>query len=90
MGFYELEEKYRHYKRTSGQYEALYAEYLEKFILCDRDKQMLTHKQRRVNALISKTAGLQARWDSLSLEERKVLIVVSAVMFLLLLIFLVV
>lgn len=44
MGFYELEEKYLHYKRTSGQYEALYVEYLEKFILCERDKKMLIHK----------------------------------------------
>jgi hypothetical protein len=44
MGFYELEEKYLHYKRTSGQYEALYVEYLEKFILCDRDKKLLIHK----------------------------------------------
>ena len=89
MGFYELEEKYLHYKRTSAQYEALYSEYLEKFILCDRDRKMLTHKQKRVNALISRTAGLQARWDSLSLEQRKVVIVVSAVLLLLLLILLV-
>jgi hypothetical protein len=89
MGFYELEEKYLHYKRTSGQYEGLYVEYLEKFILCDRDKKLLIHKQKRVNALISQTAGCQAKWDAMSMEERKVALAVSGAMSVLFLIYLV-
>ena len=90
MGFYELEEKYLHYKRTSGQYEGLYVEYLEKFILCDRDKKLLIHKQKRVNALISQTAGCQAKWDAMSMEERRVALAVSGAMSVLFVIYLVV
>lgn len=66
MNKFELEEKYHHYKRTSEQYEKLYAEYLEKFILTKREKEMLIFRQRRVNALIGQTAWLQAKWDSLA------------------------
>jgi len=90
MGFYELEEKYLHYKRTSGQYEGLYVEYLEKFILCDRDKKLLIHKQKRVNALVSQTAGCQAKWDAMSMEERRVALAVSGAMSVLFVIYLVV
>ena len=49
-----LDEKHLdHYKRTSKQYEQLYAEYLEKYIVAKRDKEILIYKQRRINAIIS-------------------------------------
>ena len=79
MGFYELEEKYLHYKRAAAQYEKLYGEYLEKCILCERDKQVLIHKQRRVNYLVSKTAGCQAQWDAMTIEQRKVALIASGI-----------
>jgi hypothetical protein len=58
MGFYELEEKYMHYKSVADQYEKLYSEFLEKYILSERDNKLLIYKQRRVNALIARTAHL--------------------------------
>ena len=58
MGFYELEEKYMHYKSVADQYEKLYSEFLEKYILSERDNKLLVYKQRRVNALIARTAHL--------------------------------
>lgn len=44
MGYGELEEKYKHYVRTSQQYERLYGEYLEKYILSQRECQLLMFK----------------------------------------------
>ena len=38
MGYAEIEEKFQHYKKTADRYEKLYGEYLEKFILSERDK----------------------------------------------------
>jgi len=49
MSYFELEEKYFHYKKTSGQYESLYGEYLEKYMVSERDRKLLIYKQRRVN-----------------------------------------
>ena len=56
MNRFELEQKYLHFKRTSEQYEKLYADYLEKYILVKREKEMLIHRQRRVNQWVSKCA----------------------------------
>ena len=78
MGFYELEEKYNHYRKVAEQYEKLYGEYLEKFILSERDNKLLVFKQRRVNALIAKTAHLQAKWDTLNEEQKKIAVVAGA------------
>lgn len=44
MGFYELEEKYNHYRKVAEQYEKLYGEYLEKYILSERDNKLLVFK----------------------------------------------
>ena len=44
MGYGELVEKYKHYMRSSKQYESLYNEYLEKFILSERQNQILLAK----------------------------------------------
>lgn len=49
MSYYELEEKFFHYRKTSTQYETLYGEYLEKYIISERDRKLLIYKQRRVN-----------------------------------------
>ena len=40
----ELVERYKQFKRTSEQYERLYNEYLEKFILAERENKLLVHK----------------------------------------------
>ena len=90
MGFYELEEKYLHFKRAATQYEKLYGEYLEKFILCERDKQLLIHKQRRVNYLVSKTAGCQAQWDAMTIEQRKVALISGGITMFILFLYIVV
>lgn len=90
MGFYELEEKYLHFKRAATQYEKLYGEYLEKFILCERDKQVLIHKQRRVNYLVGKTAGCQAQWDAMTIEQRKVALISGGVTMFILFLYIVV
>lgn len=71
LPFYQLEERCLHFERTSAQYEQLYGEYLEKFILTNREKEVLLHKTRRVNCLIANTASTMARWDGLSIEQRK-------------------
>jgi hypothetical protein len=44
MGFYELEEKYMHFKKVAEQYEKLYGEFLEKYILSERDNKQLIYK----------------------------------------------
>jgi hypothetical protein len=63
MGYYELEAKYLHYFDSSRQYEKLYGEYLEKYILLKREQELLIYKQRRVNAIISCVTNYQAKWD---------------------------
>ena len=72
MSYFELEEKFFHYKKTSSQYEALYGEYLEKYIISERDRKLLIYKQRRVNQLVAYTAESKAKWDALITEKKKI------------------
>jgi hypothetical protein len=44
MGYAEIEEKLNIYKNTSERYEKLYGEYLEKYVISERDKQLLIYK----------------------------------------------
>ena len=86
MNRFELEQKYLHFKRTSEQYEKLYSEYLEKYILSKREKEMLVFRQRRVNYWIGKYAYMQAKWDSFNHQQRKLAISVGALVFILIII----
>lgn len=43
MSFAELEEKYKHYRKTANQYEKLYGKYLEKFIIAEKERVVLVH-----------------------------------------------
>lgn len=71
MGYQELEEKYNHYRKTAHQYEKLYGQYLEKFIVAEKERVILDHQTRRAAYLIQKTAYAQAKWDASSIDERK-------------------
>ena len=52
MGYQELEEKYNHYRKTANQYEKLYGQYLEKFILAEKERVLLVHQNNRAHFLI--------------------------------------
>lgn len=67
LNFHQLEERCLHFERTSNQYEKLYIDYLQKYILTSKDKELLLYKTRRVNCLISKTASILARYDALEI-----------------------
>lgn len=44
MSYVELSEKYNHFRETAIQYERLYGEYLEKYILGQMEIKLLLHK----------------------------------------------
>ena len=56
LGFQELQEKLKHFRKTAHQYEKLYGKYLEKFIVAERERVVLMHQTQRANYLIQKTA----------------------------------
>ena len=63
-GSFMLDEKHlEHFKLTSKQYEQLYCEYLEKYILTKRELELMIYKQRRINAILSGIAWAQAKYD---------------------------
>lgn len=71
MSYPELEEKYNHFRKTAHQYEKLYGQYLEKFIIAEKERVVLEHQTRRAAYLIQKTAWAQAKWDASTIDERK-------------------
>lgn len=60
LTFHQLQERCLHFERTSHIYEKLYIEYLEKYVLSSRDKELILHEMKRTNCIISKTAGVLA------------------------------
>ena len=89
MNLYQLEERYFHFKRTSAQYEKLYVEYLEKYILASKDKQIMIYKQRNVNFLIGKTAWIMAIWDSMEVKQKKIALASGGLCMLLFIVFII-
>ena len=86
LNAFEQHEKLLHYQRTSEQYEKLYAEYLEKFILERKEKELLSHQQRNSIWLINKIAWGQARYYALPLDQRKLVLLIAGFFLLVLLI----
>lgn len=77
LNAFEQQEKLLHFQRTSEQYEKLYSEYLEKFILERREKEVLAHQQKNSIWLITQISRAQATYYALPLHHRKLVLLIA-------------
>lgn len=72
----EALEKLRHFQRSSGQYEKLYSQYLERTIIAERELAMTKLRQKRLRWIVQVGMGCLERWDNLGIQGRQICLVI--------------
>ena len=71
----EALEKLRHFQRSSGQYEKLYSDYLERTIMAERELAMTKLRQNRLRWFVQSGLSCLEWWDNLGIQGRQVCLI---------------